>query len=64
MYEQLSHNYNKGREQSITMALVISPKSHGELGAELRAPKPDGLIAHRNTTLGQQILNTSMSQTA
>jgi hypothetical protein len=42
--------------------LVISAKSFGEFGAELRAPKPDGLIAHRITTLGQQILNISMTQ--
>ena len=48
--------------ESVTIALVISAKSLGEFGAELRAPKPDGLIAHRNTTLGQQILNISMTQ--
>jgi hypothetical protein len=48
--------------ESVTIALVISTKSLGEFGAELRAPKADGLIAHRNTTLGQQILNISMTQ--
>ena len=48
--------------ESVTIALVISAKSLGEFGAELRAPKPDGLIGHRNTTLSQQILNISMNQ--
>jgi hypothetical protein len=48
--------------ESVTISLVISANSFREFGAELRAPKPDGLIAHRNTTLGQQILNISMTQ--
>ena len=48
--------------ERITIALVISAKSFGEFRAELRTPKPNGLIAHLNTTLGQQILNISMTQ--
>ena len=48
--------------ESVTIAPVISAKSFREFGAELRAPKPDSLIAHRNTTLGQQILDISMTQ--
>jgi hypothetical protein len=48
--------------KSVTIALVISAKFLGEFGSELRAPKPDSLIAHRNATLGQQILNISVTQ--
>ena len=48
--------------ESVTIALVISAQSLAEFGAELRAPKPDGLIAHRNTPLSQQILDISMTQ--
>ena len=38
---------------SVTIALVVSAQSLGEFGAERRALKPDGLIAHRNTMLSQ-----------
>ena len=48
--------------ESVTIALVIAAKSLDEFGAELRAPKPDSLIAHRNTTPGQQIFDISMTQ--
>jgi hypothetical protein len=48
--------------ESITIALVLSAKSSWEFGPELRAPKPDSLIANRYAPFRHQILDISMAQ--
>jgi hypothetical protein len=62
MLYALNFHENLIEEEGIAVTLMPAAKPPSVLRAEFDTPQPDRLVAHRNTTRGQKILDIAAAQ--